>query len=160
MPTPYINAVELDIVPAEYERFKAAILENAAASVKEPGCQQFDVLFEASDPHHVFLYEVYDDATALEAHRATAHFKKYWEMTAPMIAKRVAHVAYGLQHQGTIATGRAGIHSSLIVVYICSGRPESSAQHHVSSIEPKVDYFRECLLSEAKGRLPARGRPN
>src|SRR5260221_559714 len=43
-----------------------------------------------SDPHHVFLYEVYDDATALEAHRATAHFKKYWEATAPMIAKRVA----------------------------------------------------------------------
>ncbi len=90
MPTPYINAVELDIVPAEYEKFKAAILENAAASVKEPGCRQFDVLFEDSDPHHVFLYEVYDDATALEAHRATAHFKKYWEATAPMIAKRVA----------------------------------------------------------------------
>ena len=90
MPTPYINAVELDIVPAEYEKFKAAILENAAASVKEPGCRQFDVLFEDSDPHHVFLYEVYDDATALEAHRATAHFKKYRETVAPMIAKRVA----------------------------------------------------------------------
>jgi hypothetical protein len=40
-PTPYINAVELDIVPAQYEKFKAAILENAAASVKEPGCRQF-----------------------------------------------------------------------------------------------------------------------
>ena len=38
-PMPYINAVELDIVPAEYEKFKAAILENAAASVKEPGCR-------------------------------------------------------------------------------------------------------------------------
>jgi (4S)-4-hydroxy-5-phosphonooxypentane-2,3-dione isomerase len=90
MPTPYINAVELDIVPAGYEKFKAAILENAASSVKEPGCRQFDVLFEDGDPHHVFLYEVYDDAAALEAHRATAHFKKYWEATAPMIAKRVA----------------------------------------------------------------------
>ena len=56
-PMPYINAVELDIVPAEYEKFKAAILENAAASVDEPGCRQFDVLFEDSDPHHVFLYE-------------------------------------------------------------------------------------------------------
>jgi (4S)-4-hydroxy-5-phosphonooxypentane-2,3-dione isomerase len=89
-PMPYINAVELDIVPAEYEKFKAAILENAAASVKEPGCRQFDVLFEDSDPHHVFLYEVYDDATALDAHRATAHFKRFRETTAPMIAKRVA----------------------------------------------------------------------
>jgi (4S)-4-hydroxy-5-phosphonooxypentane-2,3-dione isomerase len=89
-PMPYINAVELDIVPAEYEKFKAAILENAAASVKEPGCRQFDVLFEDSDPHHVFLYEVYDDATALEAHRATAHFKRFRETAAPMIARRVA----------------------------------------------------------------------
>jgi quinol monooxygenase YgiN len=49
MPTPYINAVELDIVPAEYEKFKAAILENAAASMKEPGCRQFDVPFEDGD---------------------------------------------------------------------------------------------------------------
>ena len=89
-PMPYINAVELDIVPAEYEKFKAAILENAAASVKEPGCRQFDVLFEDSDPYHVFLYEVYDDATALDAHRATAHFKKFRETAAPMIARRVA----------------------------------------------------------------------
>ena len=88
--TPYINAVELDIVPAEYETFKVAVLANAAASVKEPGCRQFDVLFEDADPHHVLLYEVYDSAAALEAHRATAHFKTYWETTAPMIAKRVA----------------------------------------------------------------------
>jgi autoinducer 2-degrading protein len=55
------------IVPAEYEKFKNAILENAAASVKEPGCRQFDVLFEDSDPHHVFLYEVYDDDGTDEA---------------------------------------------------------------------------------------------
>jgi autoinducer 2-degrading protein len=88
--TPYINAVELDIVPAEYEKFKVEILKNATASVKEPGCRQFDVLFEDSDPYHVFLYEVYDDAAALEAHRATAHFKKYWAVSTPMIAKRVA----------------------------------------------------------------------
>ena len=76
--------------PAEFEKFKAAILENAAASVKEPGCRQFDVLVEESDPHHVFLYEVYDNAAALEAHPATAHFKKYPATAAPMIAKRVA----------------------------------------------------------------------
>jgi len=87
---PYINAVELDIVAATFEKFKAAILENAAASVTEPGCRQFDVLVEESNPHHVFLYEVYDNAAALEAHRATAHFRTYAETTAPMIAKRVA----------------------------------------------------------------------
>src|SRR5258708_3072858 len=50
--TPYINAVELDIVPAEFERFKAAILANAAASVTQPGCRQFDVLADESTPPH------------------------------------------------------------------------------------------------------------
>src|SRR3981189_159086 len=88
--TPYINAVELDIVPAEFEKFKAAILANAAASVKERGCRQFDVLVEESNPHHVFLYEGYDNAAALDAHRATAHFKTYATTTGSMIAKRVA----------------------------------------------------------------------
>jgi quinol monooxygenase YgiN len=31
----------------------------------------------------VFLYEVYDDAAALEAHRATAHFKKFGRRPRP-----------------------------------------------------------------------------
>src|SRR5258707_12734741 len=79
--TPYINAIELDIVPAEFEKFKATILANAAASVTEPGCRQFDVLFEESNPHHVFLYEVYDNASALDAHRATPHSKAYTATT-------------------------------------------------------------------------------
>src|SRR3981189_3797475 len=87
---PHINAVELDIVAATFEKFKAAILENAAASVTEPGCRQFDVLLEESNPHHVFLYEVYDNAAALDAHRATAHFKTYAPSPGPGIARRVA----------------------------------------------------------------------
>jgi quinol monooxygenase YgiN len=36
----------------------------------------------------VFIYEVYDSAAALEAHRATDHFKKYAAATAKMVAKR------------------------------------------------------------------------
>src|SRR5712671_6906181 len=90
---PYINAVELDIVAATFEKFKAAILANAAASVKEPGCRQFDVLVEDSNPHHVFLYEVYDNAAALEAHRATAHFKTYAETAARMGGGSESHVS-------------------------------------------------------------------
>lgn len=85
---PYVNAVDLDIVPAEFEKYKAAIMDNAAASMNEPGCRQFDVLFLHSDPHHVFLYEVYDDEAAFKAHRATEHFKKCIAITAKMVAKR------------------------------------------------------------------------
>ena len=88
--TPYINAVDLDIVPAEFEAYKAAIMDNAAGSMKEPGCRQFDVLFLHSDPYHVFLYEVYDDEAAFKAHRASAHFTKCMAITATMVAKRAS----------------------------------------------------------------------
>ena len=84
MAVPYVNAVELDIVPAEYENFKAAVRENAAASVNEAGCRQFDVLFEERPA------TTYDDDDALAAHRTTPHFKRYAETTAPMIERRVA----------------------------------------------------------------------
>jgi autoinducer 2-degrading protein len=84
----YVNAVELDIVPAERENFLAAIKENGAAAAKEPGCRRFDILNLASDPNHFLLYEVYDNEAALKAHRETEHFKKYIAVAGKMIAKR------------------------------------------------------------------------
>ena len=44
---------------------------------KEPGCREFNIHVRANDPNHVFIYEVYDNAAALEAHRQTPHFKKW-----------------------------------------------------------------------------------
>jgi quinol monooxygenase YgiN len=84
----YINVVELNIVPAEIDKFIAAIKENGAAAVKEPGCPEFNVAVSPKDPNHVLLFEVYDNAAALDAHRATDHFKKYQTTTANMVAKR------------------------------------------------------------------------
>jgi (4S)-4-hydroxy-5-phosphonooxypentane-2,3-dione isomerase len=86
----FVNAVDLDIVPAEREKFLAAITENGAASVKEPGCRRFDILNLASDPNHFFLYEIYDNEAALKSHRETPHFKKYAATAANMVAKREA----------------------------------------------------------------------
>lgn len=88
--TPYINAVDLDIVPAEFAKFMVAIKENAAASMTEPGCRQFDVLFLDSDPCHVFLYEVYDNEAAFKAHRASEHFNTCFAIIAPMVTRREA----------------------------------------------------------------------
>ena len=84
----FVSAVDLDIAPAEMEKFLAALKENGAASVKEPGCQRFDIMVLASNPNHVFIYEVYNDAAASQAHRATDHFKKYAATTATMVVKR------------------------------------------------------------------------
>jgi autoinducer 2-degrading protein len=84
----YVSAVDLDIAPAETEKFLAALKENGAASVKEPGCQRFDIMVLASNPNHVFIYEVYDNEAASQAHRTTDHFKKYAATTATMVTKR------------------------------------------------------------------------
>ncbi len=84
----YINAVDLVIVPSELPKFLEAIKENGANAVKEPGCREFNITVLASNPNHVFLYEVYDNEAALEAHRQTPHFKKYQAATAGMVADR------------------------------------------------------------------------
>jgi quinol monooxygenase YgiN len=84
----YVNAVDLDIVPTERDKFIAAIKENGAAAVNEPGCREFNIMVLANDPNHVSLLEVYDNESAYQAHRTTDHFKKYQAATANMVAKR------------------------------------------------------------------------
>jgi (4S)-4-hydroxy-5-phosphonooxypentane-2,3-dione isomerase len=46
------------------------------------------VLVLANRPNHVFLFEVYDNAAALDAHRNTDHFKKFMATTGTMVADR------------------------------------------------------------------------
>jgi (4S)-4-hydroxy-5-phosphonooxypentane-2,3-dione isomerase len=84
----FINAVEYDVVPGQVDKFLAALTENGAASVKEPGCREFDVAVSRTDPNHVFILEVYENAAAAEAHTQTDHFKKYKAATAGLTTKR------------------------------------------------------------------------
>jgi len=86
----FINAVDLDIAPDQIAAYLSAIKENGAATIKEPGCRQFNIAVQAANPNHVFLYEVYDNEAALAAHRNTEHFKKYAATTANMVVGRKA----------------------------------------------------------------------
>jgi (4S)-4-hydroxy-5-phosphonooxypentane-2,3-dione isomerase len=88
---PYINAVDIDVVPGQIDNYLAALKENGAASVQEPGCRAFNITVSQKDENHVFIFEVYDNAAALDAHRQTDHFKKYATITKDMVAKRDAH---------------------------------------------------------------------
>jgi quinol monooxygenase YgiN len=85
-----INAVEYDVVPGQIDNFLAALKENAVASVKEPGCRELDIAVSQKDPNHVFIFEVYNDAAAADAHTTTDHFKKYKAATAGLTTKREA----------------------------------------------------------------------
>jgi autoinducer 2-degrading protein len=74
---------DLNVKPDMRDRFLAAIEENAAASLRdEPGCLRFDVVQDIDDPDHFLLYEIYEDETAFEAHRAAPHFPRWREAAA------------------------------------------------------------------------------
>jgi quinol monooxygenase YgiN len=51
--------------------------ENATASEAEPGCQEFRIYRDKSEPRTFVLYEVYDDEAAFQVHRESEHFKTY-----------------------------------------------------------------------------------
>jgi (4S)-4-hydroxy-5-phosphonooxypentane-2,3-dione isomerase len=87
-PAPYINLVELVIVPSELPKFLELAKGNAAAAMKDPGVREFNITQLALNPNHVVFYEVYDNEAALTAHRATEHFKQYQAATANMVADR------------------------------------------------------------------------
>jgi len=88
---PYlVNVVEYDIAPGQIDAFLAALKENGAATVREPGCHEFNILVSQKEPNHVLIFEVYADAAAAQAHRETEHFKKYAAVTKDMVVKREA----------------------------------------------------------------------
>ena len=67
--------VEFRIKPEHIDAFARAIEDNARASRNtEPGCRQFDVCRDPAEPALFFLYELYDDAAAIDAHLRSADF--------------------------------------------------------------------------------------
>ena len=66
--------------------FRDAIVANARASVAdEPGCSQFDVGVDPQDGTRIFLYEIYDDLAAFEAHMRTPHYAVFDKLSAPLV---------------------------------------------------------------------------
>ena len=88
----FVLQVDIRIKPENVDAFMKAVLENAAASRKEPDCKQFDVVVDPKDSTRVMLYEVYTDEKAFEEHQKGAHFKKYIAEAVPLLASRERHV--------------------------------------------------------------------
>lgn len=84
-----IHTAHLRVRPEAVERFRARIARHAHNSLaREPGCHRFDVHQEAEDPALFFLYEVYADAAALEAHRASEHYLQFREDVKDWVIER------------------------------------------------------------------------
>ena len=79
--------VHVHVKPESVEGFKQASLDNASASVKEPGVARFDVIQQNDDPTRFILVEVYKYAEAPAEHKQTAHYQKWRDTVAGMMAE-------------------------------------------------------------------------
>lgn len=81
--------VTFHIKPGQIAEFLPHMVANASASLKhEPGCQRFDVWSDPARPDEVFLYEVYTDQAAFDAHLGSEHFKAFDRTVDAMIASK------------------------------------------------------------------------
>jgi quinol monooxygenase YgiN len=86
--------VHVSVKPECVEAFREATVENARASVEEPGIARFDVIQQMDDPAKFILVEVYRSPEAAAAHKETAHYAKWRDTVAEMMAQPRASVKF------------------------------------------------------------------
>jgi len=83
----FVVSVTFDVVAGRLDAFLPLILANAKASLQiEAGCHQFDVCQHPDNPTEIYLYELYTDASAFDAHCASDHFRAFVSATDGMVA--------------------------------------------------------------------------
>lgn len=82
----YAVTVTFEVMPEHAEAFRKAVLIQAKNSVdREEKCRRFDVCADPDRPGFIFLYEVYDDASAFQEHLASDHFKAFDALVKPWL---------------------------------------------------------------------------
>ena len=85
-PHPMVRLAELEIDPAQLERYKAFLREEIETSIRlEPGVLTLYAVAVKGRPAHIRIFEMYADTAAYEAHLQTPHFQKYKSGTQSMV---------------------------------------------------------------------------
>ncbi len=87
--------VQVHVKPDAVAAFRAASLDNARGSVTEPGVARFDVVQSVEDPTRFVLVEVYRTPDAQAAHKETAHYQRWRDAVADLMAEPRTSVRYG-----------------------------------------------------------------
>ena len=90
----YIVHVFVHVKPEHVEAFKTATLENARNSIQEPGIARFDVIQQQDDPTRFVLVEVYRTPDDPARHKDTAHYQKWRDTVADMMAEPRTSIKY------------------------------------------------------------------
>ena len=86
--------IDIRVKPESVEAFAEATRENGSHSVHEPGITRFEALQQADDPTRFLLMETYKEASDQARHRETAHYAKWRDTVAEMMAEPRTPVKY------------------------------------------------------------------
>jgi quinol monooxygenase YgiN len=90
----FIVQVFVHVKDDQIDAFKAASLENARNSVQEPGVARFDVIQQQDNPTRFVLVEVYRTPDDPGRHKETAHYQKWRDTVADMMAEPRSSIKY------------------------------------------------------------------
>jgi len=91
----YIVHVFAHVKADQIDAFKAATAENARNSLLEPGIARFDVIQQLEEPARFVLVEVYRTVEDAARHKDTAHYAKWRDAVAPMMAEPRSSIKFG-----------------------------------------------------------------
>jgi quinol monooxygenase YgiN len=83
----FIAHVFVHVKENKIEEFKKATIKNAQKSINEPGIARFDFVQQQDDPTRFVLVEVYRTTEDPAKHKETAHYKKWRDTVADMMAE-------------------------------------------------------------------------
>lgn len=83
----YVVVVNIHVKPEAVDEFIALTADNHLNTRKEPENLRFDVLRRNDEPNRFVLYEVYQSEGGFSAHQQTAHYLRWKEAVAPMMAE-------------------------------------------------------------------------
>lgn len=89
-----IILVHIHVKSEFIDEFIVETLENARQSVQEPGVARFDVIQLVEDPTRFIVVEVYRSEDAPAAHKQTAHYLRWRDRVADMMAEPRSGVKY------------------------------------------------------------------
>jgi quinol monooxygenase YgiN len=90
----FIVHVHVCVKPDCIAAFRDATLENARHSLQEEGIARFDVLQQQDDATNFVLVEVYRTIEDAAKHKETAHYAKWRDSVADMMATPRRSVKY------------------------------------------------------------------
>ena len=90
----FIVHVQVRVKAESIEAFRQATIENAKHSLEELGVARFDVVQQRDEPARFVLVEVYRDEEGAAAHKETAHYQKWRDAVADLMAEPRSSVKF------------------------------------------------------------------